>query len=1139
MKEGSNRISLRLDRAFATNEWLGHFKDPTVHHLADSTSDHCILATTDSPPSSRRGKRRFHFEAMWAKREDCHDVIEAAWHSGTFSVTSEGIVSNLQRCASALASWNQNVVDSEEIIWRQRSKVHWYREGDRNTKFFHARASERRKKNSISGLWNEDGIWCDSKESITATALSYFENIYTSSSPTGINEVINAIPRRVTDEMNSELTKTFTSEEVLKALKQLHPTKAPRPDGMSAIFFHNYWDIVGPSITNMVLNVLNSNLPMTEINKTNISLIPKTNQPVRMTEFRPISLCNTTYKIISKVLANRFKAILPNIISENQSAFTPNRLITDNVLVAFKFMHYLNHKNEGKENYMSIKLDMSKAFDRVEWSFIKGVMEKLGFMEKWIHLIMNCVSSVSYSVLINGEAFGNIAPSRGIRQGDPLSPCLFLLCAKGLSALIHEATRNQQINGISICRGCPLITHLFFADDSLLFCKAKEQECHALVSILHRYEEASRQKINTDKSSVFFSPNTSQELRESIFNILGPMQDSRHSKYLGLPSIIGKSKAQMFAEVKDRVAKKLAGWKGKLLSIGGREILIKAVAQTVPTYTMSCFQLPKTLCQDLESLMRSFWWGQKDKENKIAWVSWRKMCRSKLHGGMGFRNIQAFNLAMLAKQGWRILTNPNSLMARVFKAKYFPFDDVLNSKKGSNPSYAWRSIHNSLDVIRKGTRWRVGNGRRIHIWDDRWLPTPTTHKVVSPRADYGDFPMVSSLIDLDTRRWKVDVINATFLPHEASTILKIPLSFNLPEDCLIWIGNKMGEFTVKSAYYIASGLVDSVEEGESTSGSSWSLLWKRIWQLKVPPKIKIFAWRTCVNGLPTMQNLNHRGVHCSSFCPLCDKAIETITHALLHCEHAKLTWAFWCNSPVDLSTSCDMVEIALDIIAKGSLHDLELFFAVAWSIWWNRNQEIHEDSGSPPIQAWDLAGGVLAEFKAACLCPALSQALPLSRWKAPPTGYFKINTDAAAFDDERCSCIGVVIRDCRGVVLPASSKVLPASFPAEIFEALALQEGVLLAAEMEVSHAIFESDSLSIIQAISEKLHGGEFGHIIRNIWEVAASFTWCSFKHLKREGNKVAHELARIARNSGASQVWKWSCPSLVEHLLVEDLYL
>ena len=191
---------------------------------------------------------------MWIKREDCRDVIEVAWQLGTLSATPEEVASSLQRCASALASWNQNVVgnipkkiaekrrilntitsadqlgvrgaetnqlrgeindllDSEETIWRQRGKVHWYRDGDRNTKFFHARALERRKKNTILGLWNDDGLWCDSKESITDTDISYFKKIYTTSSPTEINEVISAIPRRVTEDMNIELTKTFTKEE--------------------------------------------------------------------------------------------------------------------------------------------------------------------------------------------------------------------------------------------------------------------------------------------------------------------------------------------------------------------------------------------------------------------------------------------------------------------------------------------------------------------------------------------------------------------------------------------------------------------------------------------------------------------------------------------------------------------------------------------------------------------------------------------------------------------------------------------------------------------------------------------------------------------------------------------------------------
>ena len=194
------------------------------------------------------------------------------------------------------------------------------------------------------------------------------------------------------------------------------------------------------------------------------------------------------------------------------------------------------------------------------------------------------------------------------------------------------------MSGLSICRGSPMISHLFFVDDNLLFCKVSSQECQHLIDILRLYEAASGQKINSDKSSVFFSANTPEEKKIETLDILGPMQDSCHSKYLGRPSIIGKSKIEVFAEIKERVGRKLSGWKEKILSIGGREILIKAVAQVVPTYTMSCFQLPKGLCDEIESMMRKFWWGQ---EFKVAWVSWRKLCKSKLKGGMGFRSVQS------------------------------------------------------------------------------------------------------------------------------------------------------------------------------------------------------------------------------------------------------------------------------------------------------------------------------------------------------------------------------------------------------------------------------------------------------------------------------------------------------------------
>ena len=167
----------------------------------------------------------------------------------------------------------------------------------------------------------------------------------------------------------------------------------------------------------------------------------------------------------------------------------------------------------------------------------------------------------------------------------------------------------------------------------------------------------------------------------------------------------------------------------------------------MPTYTMSCFLLPKGLCDDLKSMERKFWWGSSNKRKKLLGLHGKKMCKSKTQGGMGFQNLHTFNLAMLAKQAWRLFTTLDSLISRIYKARYFPFSDIVNAQVGCNPSYAWRSIHSSLEVIRKGTRWRVGNGKTIHIWEDKWLPTPTTYKEISPPYCIDDFPMVSAPID--------------------------------------------------------------------------------------------------------------------------------------------------------------------------------------------------------------------------------------------------------------------------------------------------------------------------------------------------------------------------------------------------------
>ena len=210
-----------------------------------------------------------------------------------------------------------DLLDYEEIMWQQRSKVQWMGLGDRNTKYFHTKASERKKKNIISKIMDERGNWRESALEIAKVAVSYFEKLYMTSNPDKILEVVEAIDPKVSAEMNQSLIKQFSRDEVEAALKQMHSSKSPSLDGMPALFYQKYWDIMGSDVVSMVLNALNSNISMADINKNYITLIPKINNPAKMIDFRPISVCNVIYKLISKVPADHLKLVLPQIISEN------------------------------------------------------------------------------------------------------------------------------------------------------------------------------------------------------------------------------------------------------------------------------------------------------------------------------------------------------------------------------------------------------------------------------------------------------------------------------------------------------------------------------------------------------------------------------------------------------------------------------------------------------------------------------------------------------------------------------------------------------------------------------------------------------------------------------------------------------
>ncbi|XP_073137107.1 uncharacterized protein [Henckelia pumila] len=504
----------------------------------------------------------------------------------------------------------------------------------------------------------------------------------------------------------------------------MHPNKASDPDGMSAFFFQKFWDIVGFDVSQMILGVLNEGKPLDEWNDTIVTFIPKIKTPMTLKDFRPISLCNVGYKIIARTLTNRLRPLMKKSVNEFQSAFIPERLISDNIILVFETLHWIRSKKQGKRKFAALKLDMSKAYDRVEWDFLENVMIRLGFAHDWVR-------------------------KRGIRQGDPLSPYLFALCAHGLSSLFIDHEARQLFSGVRITSSAPSFSHLFFADDSLIFFEG-------------------------------------------------------HEVYLGLPTFFVGSKRLQFRYLVERIVKRIQGWGNKVFSLGGKETLIKSVLQAIPTYAMSCFRIPVSICEDIEKECANFWWGMED--------------------------------GALAKQVWRIITRPESLVAKVLKARYFKHQDVMVANCGSNSSFIWRSLVWSRSLLEKGLWWRVGNGEQIKTFHDRWIPGL---RAIPLRAEgLGCFDTVSSL--MDNGRWNSNLVHSLFDPHIEEKILDIQLFSVQQEDSRYWHFDPKGKYSVWEGYRVETGCYDPPSNISQLHFIKW---WKYIWNLALPPKLWIFCWR--------------------------------------------------------------------------------------------------------------------------------------------------------------------------------------------------------------------------------------------------------------------------------------------------------
>ncbi|XP_042968987.1 uncharacterized protein LOC122301658 [Carya illinoinensis] len=293
------------------------------------------------------------------------------------------------------------------------------------------------------------------------------------------------------------------------------------------------------------------------------------------------------------------------------------RMITDNMIVAYETLHSMNTRMFGKFGFMALKLDMSKTYDREERGLLKAVMERLGFTDQWISLIMNCITLVSFSLLLNGGVCSSFKPTRSIRQGDPLSSYLFITYVEALSNMLFQAESHGIILNVPIGGGHVYVNHLFFADTSFLFCKANSLEWSKILFILKVYEKAYGQMLNKEKIAIHFSRNTPMEVMDNILSISSIKSKGSFERYLGLLAVIGRSKASTFHSLLDRIWSRVKKWKTNSLSATGKEILLKSVLQAIPFYAMGIFLLPNSITCRINKLLKKFWWEFNEDTSKI------------------------------------------------------------------------------------------------------------------------------------------------------------------------------------------------------------------------------------------------------------------------------------------------------------------------------------------------------------------------------------------------------------------------------------------------------------------------------------------------------------------------------------------
>ncbi|GLT29392.1 hypothetical protein SLA2020_042640 [Shorea laevis] len=509
---------------------------------------------------------------------------------------------------------------------------------------------------------------------------------------------------------------------------------------------------------------------------------------------------------------------------------------------------------KGKKGALALKIDLHKAFDSVDWGFLKEVLIDFNLLESLIKLIMFSVTSLQLSIIWNGEKLPYFQPQRGLHQGNPLSPYLFIMVMEKLSYMILSRLQQHQWKPFKISRGGLPLSHLFFIDDLMLFGTTSLPQVEIIMDCLSEFARRSRLELNLSKSKLSVSPNVQRHLANSYSSACGIPLTSDLGSYLGIPILHDRSKPRTYKYILEKMQLKLARWKQNLLSMVGRRTLIQAVTSSIPIYTMQTVLLPSSICSKIDILNRKFLWAADMQSNKPHLVNWNDVCLPKKYGGLGLKSARDRNKVLIAKLGWHMLSRSKKLWCQAFIHKYLHSKSFLSCNPTPSSSVTWRSILKCRDVLHLGMRWRVGSGMQIRLWHDVWAGNSKLLEVALSPIPHHLLDLTVAAI-INNSEWDLEQLTGLLPDHLLQTISAIPLP-------------------------IQSRLPDIPEAGE----------WAWIWQLCCPEQVKLFVWLLKKERILT--NSVHFDGHMAStpVCPRCEQSLETPFHLFRDCYYSRLVW---------------------------------------------------------------------------------------------------------------------------------------------------------------------------------------------------------------------------------------------------------